>query len=570
MENQNKNQKNDEANSVAQSSGNEPESVLEKKAKELGVPLLKKAPSTISDSDLKIIPEETARNFDMAVFEVSKDKGISVVMSDPQNIQALNILRFIAEREKKEINIYFSSSEVIREITKRYNTAEDAVEAVVESFESEKTKDQNSFLKKKKSDDQQKDIQDAPVSKLVNVVIKHAIEGRASDVHLEPTDNGYRVRFRVDGVLHSSLVLPEVVGKAFVSRIKILSNLKIDEKRKPQDGRFNISEDGENIDFRVSTFPVVGGEKVVMRVLTKDKGIFDFSKLGLMGHNKEILTRKINEPNGIILITGPTGSGKSTTLYSFLNVINQESRNIVTLEDPVEYSIEGVNQSQIRPEIGYDFANGLRSILRQDPNVIMVGEIRDGETAELAIHAALTGHLVFSTLHTNSAAGAMPRLADMGIEPFLIASSLKAVAAQRLVRRICPFCKEEYPISDKIKTRIMEIISNVPEKELKEYDLDISKGITFFKGKGCEECGGTGLKGRLAIYECIEVDEKVQEAINEGRELKTEELVKNQGMITMKQDGILKALKGLTVLSEVERVTEGSLSIGGDVDDDRG
>ncbi|MCK9378989.1 MAG: GspE/PulE family protein [Candidatus Moranbacteria bacterium] len=570
MEQQNKNQQNKGANSNPIDEKNSVDNSLEERAKKVGVPFLKKAPSDIRDEILKIIPEKTARNFNIAAFDTSGDKGIKVAMLDPQDIQALDVLRFIAEKKEKEINIYLASKEVVKEIIERYNTAEEAVEAVVESFESERNKDRETFLGKKIIDEHQKNIQDAPVSKLVSVVIKHAIEGRASDIHLEPTDNGYRVRFRVDGILYASLVLPGEVGKAFVSRIKILSNLKIDEKRKPQDGRFNITEGGENIDFRVSTFPVVGGEKVVMRVLTKDKGIFDFVNLGLMGHNKEILTRKIEEPNGIILITGPTGSGKSTTLYSFLNIINQETRNIVTLEDPVEYSIEGVNQSQIRPEIGYDFANGLRSILRQDPNVIMVGEIRDSETAELSIHAALTGHLVFSTLHTNSAAGAMPRLADMGIEPFLLASSLKAVAAQRLVRRICPVCKEEVTISEKIKKRIMESISNVSEKELKEYDLDLSKGIKFYKGKGCEECGGTGLKGRLAIYECIEVNENVQEAINEGRELKNSELAVSQGMITMKQDGILKALKGMTVLSEVERVTEGSLTIGGDVDDDRG
>ncbi len=569
MEDKNKN--NQEDKKKITSLKNEGEmSLLEKKAKDMGVPFLKKAPATVSDSILRMIPEKTARNFNMVAFEVSSGKGVGVAMVDPQDIQALDVLRFIAEKEKKEINIHIASAEVIREIIDKYNTAEEAVEAVVESFESERFKDQRSLPGKRNADDQQGTIQDAPVSKLVNVVIKHAVEKRASDIHLEPTDDGYRIRFRVDGVLYASLILPMEVGKAFVSRIKILSNLKIDEKRKPQDGRFNVSDGGENIDFRVSTFPVVGGEKVVMRVLTKDKGIFDFSKLGLIGHSKEILSRKINEPNGIILITGPTGSGKSTTLYSFLNVINQDTRNIVTLEDPVEYSIEGVNQSQIKPEIGYDFANGLRSILRQDPNVIMVGEIRDGETAELAIHAALTGHLVFSTLHTNSAIGAVPRLVDMGIEPFLLSSSLKAVAAQRLVRKICASCKEEFSVSDKVKNNLLEAIKNVSEEELKKYDLDISKGLKFYKGRGCEECGGTGLKGRLAIYECIEVNESIQEAINEGKEMKVDELAKSQGMITMKQDGILKALKGMTALSEVERVTEGSLTIGGDVDDDRG
>lgn len=282
------------------------------------------------------------------------------------------------------------------------------------------------------------------------------------------------------------------------------------------------------------------------------------------------MSREIRKTNGIILNTGPTGSGKSTTLYAFLGIINKESRNIVTLEDPVEYSIDGVNQSQIKPEIGYDFANGLRSILRQDPNVIMVGEIRDGETAELAIHAALTGHLVFSTLHTNGALGAIPRLIDMGIEPFLISSSVNVVAAQRLVRRICSNCIEEVDVPDKIANMIRESIADISEEEVKKYELDLSEGLKFYEGKGCEKCVGTGLKGRIAIYEVVEIDEKIKEEIAEKKEIKLKDVIQRQGVVTMKQDGLLKVLKGVTTISEVERLTEGSMTIGGDVDDDRG
>ena len=359
-------------------------------------------------------------------------------------------------------------------------------------------------------------------------------------------------------------MFPLEVGRAVISRIKILANLKIDEKRKPQDGRIRFEpEKGDYVDLRVSSLPVMEGEKIVMRVLDKSANVANLDNLGLHGRAREILEKKIREPFGIILITGPTGSGKSTSLYAFLQILNQEERNIITLEDPVEYFLEGINQSQIKPEIGYTFASGLRSILRQDPNVIMVGEIRDGETAELSIHAALTGHLVLSTLHTNDSIGSIPRLIDMGIEPFLLASSLQAVAAQRLVRRICENCKQEEIITAAQKKIVEDIFQSIPEKEVRAFKLKSDQKIVLYKGKGCDKCGKSGYKGRVAIYEVLDIDDEMHVIIadKKGQENEVRDQAVKQGMITMKQDGILKVLQGITTLSEIERVTEGNILI---------
>lgn len=522
-----------------------------------GMPSLFKNPQKISKDVLNIIPENVALRYKMAVFD-RKGRKIKVAMVNPEDINGLNALRFIAEKEKINIKIYSVTEEIFKEIVANYSTAEKALADVMQSFRGDEFEDLN--LKRERNEKIQETIQDAPVSKLVSVIIRHAIDGRASDIHIEPIEDNYRVRFRVDGILYSSLVLPKDVGRAVISRVKILSNLKIDEKRKPQDGRFKVEDGGETVDFRISTLPVLEGEKVAMRVLVKEEELQTLESLGLIGRNKEIFENRIKDTYGIILLTGPTGSGKTTTLYAFLRILNQEEINIVTLEDPVEYFIEGINQSQIKPEIGYTFANGLRSILRQDPNIIMVGEIRDTETAELSIHAALTGHLVFSTLHTNDAIGAIPRLIDMGMEPFLLASSLRAVAAQRLVRKICETCKEEQKIPPSLEDSIKAELKEINSDEIKKYKLDISTGFKIYKGKGCEDCGNSGLKGRLAIFEAIEMNEAFQEIITErrGNEIELKNESKKQRSVTMKQDGILKALLGLTTISEVERVTEAS------------
>lgn len=545
---------------------NQEELELAEKSKGLGVPYLYKVPKKIEKDVLGIIPENLAVKYQMAAFD-REDDLLRVAMVNVHDIDALNVLRFITGKENLKTEVYLTNSSKIKEILKFYVGTEKAVEEAVRSLkEGEQEINQIKEVEERKISEV---IQDAPVTKLVEVIVRHAVDGRASDIHVEPVDDEYRVRFRVDGVLHSSLSIPKEVGKAVVSRVKILSNLKIDEQRKPQDGRFQVKENGRITDFRVSTFPVVEGEKVVMRVLDRSNQVFDLESLGLQGRNFEVFSKEIKDPYGIILITGPTGSGKSTTLYGFLKILNQEERNIVTLEDPVEYYISGVNQSQIKPEIGYTFANGLRSILRQDPNVIMVGEIRDGETAELAIHAALTGHLVFSTLHTNSAIGAIPRLIDMGVEPFLLSSSIRAVAAQRLVRRVCDSCKEEIEFGESSMENLKQELTGIPEEELKKYNIDLSQKFKFFRGKGCEECGNTGYKGRIAIYEVFEVSEKIQSLIAEkdGNEIEVGAQAKKEGMISMRQDGLLKAIQGFTTISEVERVTKGSMSMGGEVDD---
>lgn len=543
---------------------------LKQQAAAFGMRHLSTPPKNISQKELRLIPEEVARKQHAAII-ARRDNTLIAIVVDPQNIDALNVLRFVAEKEKCALEINLVSSEMFSDIIQNYSSAEKAVAEAMRSLETEEEELESAGSKKSGAGThkERESIQDAPVAKLAHVVIKHALDGRASDIHIEPLGNNYRIRFRVDGILHSSLTLPLDVGRAVVSRIKILANLKIDEKRKPQDGRFRVEEEGRDVDFRVSTLPVVEGEKVVMRVLEKDRETFDFNSLGLMGNNLKIFLRHIRDPYGMLLLTGPTGSGKSTTLYAFLKELNKDERNIITLEDPVEYFIPGINQSQVKPEIGYTFANGLRSILRQDPNVIMVGEIRDSETAELVIHAALTGHLVFSTVHTNNALGAIPRLIDMGIEPFLLASSLRVVAAQRLVRRICENCKEPMKIPPAMEKNIRVLMDNIPSEEMQQYGIEHVKEFTFYRGRGCEECAGLGLKGRIAIYEVLEVDEIVQQIVEEqeGSETALEKEAQRRKMMTMKQDGILKAMLGLTTLSEVERVTEGSLSIGGKTDE---
>lgn len=534
---------------------------LKEKAEKLGIFFLEKAPKNIDRDSLIIIPEELCKKHQIAVFE-KVGNTVKVAMVDPENFEALNVLRFIAKKNKWKIEIYLATPEIFDFILSQYAGAEKTIEEAIRSVSDEDLVEIHSERSEKGGKEDV--IQDAPIIKLVQVIIRRAIDEKASDIHIEPFGSVYRVRLRVDGVLSASLSFPKGVGKAVISRIKIVSNLKIDERRKPQDGRFSIIEGSKKVDFRVSTLPVVEGEKVVMRVLSKEEGTFDLKKLGLFGRNAEVFLREIREPYGIILMSGPTGSGKSTTLYAFLKILNQEERNIVTLEDPVEYFMDGINQSQVKPEIGYDFANGLRSILRQDPNVIMVGEIRDGETAELAIHAALTGHLVFSTLHTNDAVGAIPRLIDMGVEPFLLSSSLRAVAAQRLVRRICLKCKEEVKISPAVSELIKKEIEGISAEEMQKYGLDLSQGIKTYKGRGCEECNKTGYKGRVAIIELVDSTPAIQELIASSDKTDNEQLLrkeaKNQGMIRMKQDGILKVLVGTTTLSEVERVTDGSIT----------
>ncbi|MEK7163838.1 MAG: ATPase, T2SS/T4P/T4SS family [Patescibacteria group bacterium] len=393
-------------------------------------------------------------------------------------------------------------------------------------------------------------IKEAPIAKIVTTILEFAAKSRASDVHIEPLELRTRVRYRIDGILHEKLVLPKTIHDSLVSRIKILADLKIDEKRVPQDGRFNFSIDEEQVDLRVSTLPTVHGEKVVMRLLKKTNDVPSLPELGLRGRALKNLEEAILRPHGIILVTGPTGSGKTTTLYSVLSKINTPKVNIVTLEDPVEYQIPGVNQVQVNPQAGLTFASGLRSFLRQDPNVVMVGEIRDEETAELAVQASLTGHLVFSTLHTSSAAGALPRMLDMKAEPYLLASTITAIVAQRVGRQICKYCKTLYVPTPEVVDDIRQVLGELWNKDL-DNKLELQKGV------GCPQCGNTGFLGRIGIFEVLPITEKIGRLILERQ---PDSIIEKQaileGMITMKQDGYLKVVEGITTLEEIIRVAQ--------------
>ncbi len=530
-------------------------------AEKLGLPLLEAVPPGFNKSVLAAISQDASKKYGIVPYKKEQDL-LYVAMLDPENFESLNVLRFLAEKEKIGIEVALVDSDIFTELTKGYSGTDSALSDAISSLK----KDDQEALDKKpvKAIKDTVVYQDAPIAKLVEVIVEHALDNRASDIHIEPIESNYRVRFRIDGILRADLVFPLEVGRAVISRIKILANLKIDEKRKPQDGRIRFEpEKGDFIDLRVSSLPVMEGEKIVMRVLDKSANVANLDNLGLYGRARAILEKKIREPFGIILITGPTGSGKSTSLYAFLQILNKEERNIITLEDPVEYFLEGINQSQIKPEIGYTFASGLRSILRQDPNVIMVGEIRDSETAELSIHAALTGHLVLSTLHTNDSVGSIPRLIDMGIEPFLLGSSLQAVAAQRLVRRICENCKQEEIVSARQKKIIEDLFKTIPTEEVEAFNLKPDAKIVFYKGKGCDKCGNTGYKGRIAIYEVLDIDDEMHIIIadKKGQENDVRNQAVKQGMLTMKQDGILKILQGVTTLAEIERVTEGNILV---------
>jgi len=391
------------------------------------------------------------------------------------------------------------------------------------------------------------------IPKIVAAIIYLAVKSEASDIHIEAMAKELRLRYRIDGILRDIIKMPLNLHPPIISRVKILARLKIDEQRIPQDGRFEVLVDKKEIDLRVSSLPTAHGEKIVMRVLDKSTGIYTLEKLGLADENLKRVKENISKPYGIILATGPTGCGKSTTLYAILGKISTSEVNIITLEDPIEYEIEGINQCQIRPKIGFGFAEGLRSVVRQDPNVIMVGEIRDAETANLATHAALTGHLVLTTLHTNDAAGALPRLINMGVEPFLITSSINAIIAQRLVRKICPKCRQKTKIPSTILEEIKKEIRRSHNKELEKYK---DKELKFYQGKGCAECGGDGYKGRIGLFEVLVMSDKIEDlAVKKMPASEIEEQAVKEGMLTMKQDGFLKALQGITTIDEVLRVT---------------
>ncbi len=490
---------------------------------------------------LALIPKSVAERFTLIPFAISGDgKELSVAFANPWDLEAIE---FVEAKAAKKIKVYLALAEdVTRAINERYGqslTTEVTAALKETAVGPEKTIDITRETEV---------VRREPIAKIVSTVLEFAIRSRASDIHIEPSVDKTRVRYRIDGILHEKLVLPKSVHEALVSRIKVLTDMKIDEKRIPQDGRFNFKADGQEVDLRVSTLPTVHGEKIVMRLLKKSGGVPTLPELGLRGRALKNLEDAILRPHGIILVCGPTGSGKTTTLYSVLSKINTTKVNIVTLEDPVEYQILGVNQVQINPAAGLTFASGLRSFLRQDPNIIMVGEIRDRETTDLAIQASLTGHLVFSTVHTKSASQAMPRLMDMGAEPFLLASTLTAIVAQRICRRICPACKESYEPPADVRADIEAVLGSL-------FPLKPSEKVILSRGKGCPECNNTGYFGRIGIFEVLPVTEKVARLVIEhSAALDIEKTAVNEGMITLKQDGYLKALEGVTTLEEVLRV----------------
>ncbi len=531
------------------------EELYELKSKLLKIPLKDISGIEIKSEVLNLVPLESAQHYKFVALKVDKKKGfLEVGMLDPEDVEAREALKFIAHRNNLSPKIYLMTPSDFRKAIGQYTTLKREVKKALTELETELQKEKE-IEKIDTREKIEKIAEQAPITRVVATILNHAIKQRASDIHIEPSEKRLRIRFRIDGVLHTNLILPLKVHSAIVSRVKILSDLKIDETRKPQDGRFFTNVGSKKIDFRVSTFPTYAGEKVVMRILDPSVGLSALSELGLAGRNLNLTKEAIKEPYGLILITGPTGSGKTTTLYSILNILNQEDVNIVSLEDPVEYYIEGISQSQVRPEIGYTFATGLRHILRQDPDKIMVGEIRDNETAALAIHAALTGHLVLSTLHTNNALGVIPRLIDMGVDPYLIPPTLVLAVAQRLVKRLCPDSKQEMTPSPKTKKMIQQEIEILKKKNVKIPEL-IKEPYKFYRPKPSRKCP-KGTKGRVGIFEMLEMTPELEKIILESpSEAKIKEEAERQGMITLLQDGIIKSLQGLASIEEVFKTIE--------------
>jgi len=526
------------------------EDLFQLKSKKLKIPLKEVDPKGIKLEALELIPQETVNYYKMIAL-VKKDGTFDIGMVYPEDLDAQEALKFLVRRGGFDYKVFLITISTFNGILKQHRSLTKEVGQALESLKEE--------LKEERAGpttaaEIERLVEEAPIAKVVAVILRYSVEGKASDIHIEPEKEKLRIRFRLMGTLHSSIILPIRIHRAIVSRIKVLANLKLDETRVPQDGRFSTKVSEKDIDFRVSTFPTTLGEKVVIRVLDPTMGLREFEELGFSKRGSEVVMRAIKKPFGMILSTGPTGCGKTTTLYSILRILNREGVNIVTLEDPVEYFMAGVSQSQVRPEIGYSFSGGLRSILRQDPDIIMVGEIRDEETANLATHAALTGHIVLSTLHTNDSLGVIPRLVDLDVQAFLIPSTLSLAIAQRLIRRLCDNCKKKVQAKGDFKDLIEKEIANFP-KELKK-NLKISRPIYIWEAKGCEKCNKVGFSGRIGLFEVFEMTEELAETILKDlseKALKAE--AKRQSMVTMRQDGIIKVIEGKTTIEEVLRAT---------------
>ena len=515
------------------------------------IPFIKISETGVSPAALNVLPESVAQRYQMLPFLINEEEKIlKVAMQNPLDVKAID---FAQQKTGFRVEVYYAmSSEIEQKIAERY--AQSLSGEVTKALE--ETDDVKANAGVNLSELSGGVVRQAPITKIVETILSFAMKARASDVHIEPEIERTRIRYRIDGILQEKLILPKSVHDAVVSRIKILSHLKIDEKRIPQDGRFSFESEGAEVDLRISTLPTVHGEKVVMRLLKKNLKVPTLIDLGLSGLALSRITEAIKVPNGIVLITGPTGSGKTTTLYSILDIINSPKVNILTLEDPVEYQMNGVNQVQINPQAGLTFANGLRSFLRQDPNIIMVGEIRDAETVGLAIQASLTGHLVFSTLHTNSAAGALPRLIDMGAETFLLASSIQLIMAQRVVRRINPDYIEEYQPEPEVAKNVVEVLGGHYQQWCQLNKKDPNK-MMLYRPKQNLPQNELEYKGRVGIYEVMLVSDEISRMIlKNASSAELEQAALKNGMMLMKQDGYLKALSGMTTIEEVIRVAE--------------
>ena len=497
---------------------------------------------------LEYIPQDSAEHYHVVPIGV-KDNVLEVGSTDPNDLEARDALNFISSRIGMPYKLCLISESDFKTILEKYKGLSGEVTKALSELESELSAGVTQVAKsdESKGPTQATIVEDAPVTKIVATILGYAADGKSSDIHIEPTHDNVRVRFRVDGVLNTSLILPTKVHSAVVARIKILSNMRLDEKRKPQDGRFSAKIGESKIDFRVSTFPTYYGEKVVMRILDQSQGLRTLDDMGFSDANLKLMRKAINRPYGLILITGPTGSGKSTTLYAMLNEVDRDHLNVLSREDPVEYSMDGVSQSQIHPEIDYTFATGLRTTFRQDPDVIMVGEIRDKETAQLAIQAALTGHLVFSTLHTNDAIGAIPRLIDMGVDPFLIAPTLVLTMGQRLVRKLCPNTGKPIPVEDSIKLMIDKQFEDLPP----EFKKELTFGKEIYEIEEASECLN-GTSGRVAVVEVLEMDKDIEAVILKNpTEIELYKAARAKCMITMKEDAILKAFQRIIPFEEI-------------------
>lgn len=522
----------------------------------LGFPFVDLSREAVPIEILQIVPELIAKKYNIVSFEKS-GTNLKVAMLNPDDLQTID---FIKKKTGLKIVPCLTSRESIQSVLRQYG----------KSLEAEFGDILTADVKPEGDGDDRENLEAVaaglPVIRVVDTLLKHAILQSASDIHIEPEEKEVHVRYRIDGVLHDAMTLPKDVALGLVARIKVLSNLKLDEHRLPQDGRFKIEKDDYKISFRVSILPVFDGEKIVMRLLDESSKGLTLEKMGLNGQALEAVHREINKPNGMILVTGPTGSGKTTTLYTVMDILNTPEVNVSTVEDPVEYRMPRVNQTQIQPKVGMTFAAALRALLRQDPDIIMVGEIRDQETLEIAMHAAMTGHLVLSTLHTNSAAATLPRMLDMGAEPFLIASTVNVIIAQRLVRRLCPECRAEYKLEKKEidllgksynLDAVFEYLKKAPESKKFVDTVKSWEDISFYKAVGCDQCGGEGYRGRNGIYEVLAMDTNIRKLVTQAattEEIETE--ARKTGMATMVEDGFSKIVQGVTSLEEVMRATK--------------